>query len=214
MTNQLSPQRQRQVFWGTCAVGVFVSLVADQGTKAYAEAVHLLAPPFPSMADHRASTELFFALGPLPDGGAAGAHSSFLSVQITHVANAGVMLGALEEAARPIPPARVHGLNSPRPTAHRMDALKVPSPPTRGLRIGALTIATGVVGNLVDRLRLGYVVDWLYLKWRLGFWAVDAPAFNFADLLILGGACLAIGALCLRRCSTILARTRARGRPA
>ena len=165
------------------------------------------------MADHRASTELFFGLGPLPLGGAAGAHSSFLSVEITHVANAGVMLGALEEAARPIP--LVAFMTS---TAIALLVtgwtLSRSKPSDTSLRIGALAVATGVVGNLIDRLRLGYVVDWLYLQWRLGFWAVDAPAFNFADLLILGGACLAIGALCLRRCSTILGRTRARGRPA
>lgn len=196
-----------------CAGGALVALAADQWTKAYAEAAHLLSPPFPSMADHRASSEIFFGLGALPSGIAAGAQASFFSVEITHVANAGVMLGALEEAAKPIPLIAFLLSTALALVAAGWTFAKT-KPSDTWLKIGAVAVATGVIGNLVDRIRLGYVVDWLYLQWKLGVWAVDAPAFNFADLLILGGACLAGGTLGLRRCATILARTRARGRPA
>ena len=42
----------------------------------------------------------------------------------------------------------------------------------------------GALGNVVDRLRLGAVVDYLDLHWRGMHW----PAFNLADILVVGGA--------------------------
>lgn len=45
----------------------------------------------------------------------------------------------------------------------------------------------GALGNLVDRLRLGYVVDFILVHW--GAW--QFPAFNVADSAItIGGICL------------------------
>ena len=42
----------------------------------------------------------------------------------------------------------------------------------------------GALGNVIDRLRLGAVVDYLDLHWRGMHW----PAFNLADILVVGGA--------------------------
>lgn len=52
-------------------------------------------------------------------------------------------------------------------------------------RIGAALLATGVLGNLTDRLIHGYVVDFLdvILPWY-GHW----PAFNIADAAICAAA--------------------------
>jgi len=44
-------------------------------------------------------------------------------------------------------------------------------------------IAGGIVGNLLDRVRLGYVVDFLDFHWR----AHAFPAFNVADAAICTG---------------------------
>jgi len=46
-------------------------------------------------------------------------------------------------------------------------------------------ILAGALGNLVDRLRLGMVVDFLQLHWRDHYF----PAFNVADSAITIGAC-------------------------
>jgi len=54
------------------------------------------------------------------------------------------------------------------------------------------SILGGALGNLIDRLRLGYVVDFLNFHWG------DAhfPAFNVADSAItLGAACLILDEL-------------------
>jgi signal peptidase II len=42
----------------------------------------------------------------------------------------------------------------------------------------------GAVGNVMDRLRLGYVVDFIDVYWRTHHW----PAFNIADSAICVGA--------------------------
>lgn len=48
--------------------------------------------------------------------------------------------------------------------------------------VGLSIIVGCAIGNLVDRVRLGYVVDFIDIK----FW----PVFNFADIGIVGGTIL------------------------
>jgi signal peptidase II len=47
-------------------------------------------------------------------------------------------------------------------------------------------ILGGALGNLIDRLRLGFVVDFLDLHWRTHHW----PTFNVADIGISVGVVL------------------------
>ncbi len=55
-------------------------------------------------------------------------------------------------------------------------------------RIGLATIVGGAAGNLIDRIRQGYVVDFVDLYWRgWHFWA-----FNVADAAITVGVALMI----------------------
>lgn len=49
-------------------------------------------------------------------------------------------------------------------------------------------IMGGAVGNIVDRLARGFVVDYLDFHWRGWHW----PAFNVADIAITGGAVLMV----------------------
>jgi signal peptidase II len=59
----------------------------------------------------------------------------------------------------------------------------------RLLQTGLHLILGGAIGNLVDRFRFGYVVDFLDVYWRDHHW----PAFNVADSAI----CIGIGLLFL-----------------
>ena len=63
----------------------------------------------------------------------------------------------------------------------------------RTLQVGLHLILGGAIGNLVDRFRLGYVVDFLdvYVNW--GGQTHHWPAFNVADSAI----CIGIGLLFL-----------------
>lgn len=57
-----------------------------------------------------------------------------------------------------------------------------------GFSLALSLILGGALGNLIDRVRLGYVVDFLDLYWRGYHW----PAFNVADSAITVGAVLLI----------------------
>ncbi len=50
-------------------------------------------------------------------------------------------------------------------------------------RVAGGLMVGGIVGNLIDRVRLGYVVDYLDFYWRESHF----PAFNIADAAICGG---------------------------
>lgn len=50
-------------------------------------------------------------------------------------------------------------------------------------QVGLCLIFSGALGNLIDRVRFGYVVDFLDCFWREHHW----PAFNVADACIVVG---------------------------
>ncbi len=63
------------------------------------------------------------------------------------------------------------------------------TPPTLVIQAMALSlILGGAVGNLIDRVLLGYVVDFISLHWQQYYY----PAFNIADSAITVGAVLLI----------------------
>ena len=51
------------------------------------------------------------------------------------------------------------------------------------LRLGLYLIAGGAIGNLIDRVRFGYVIDYFHLVDRF-------PVFNIADSAVVVGAIL------------------------
>ena len=53
----------------------------------------------------------------------------------------------------------------------------------------------GALGNVIDRLRLGAVVDYLDFHWQGWHW----PAFNLADIFVVGGAGLLLLASALEQ---------------
>ena len=52
------------------------------------------------------------------------------------------------------------------------------------LQICAVFIVSGSLGNLIDRVRLGYVVDFFYFE------LIDFPVFNVADIFVTVSAVL------------------------
>ncbi|WP_096087313.1 signal peptidase II [Agaribacterium haliotis] len=52
--------------------------------------------------------------------------------------------------------------------------------------LGLALVLGGAIGNLYDRVLLGYVVDFIEVYWRSYYW----PAFNIADSAICVGAAL------------------------
>ena len=57
---------------------------------------------------------------------------------------------------------------------------------------GLALVLGGAIGNVIDRIRLGYVIDFIQFHWELAYF----PAFNVADSAItVGAACLLLDAL-------------------
>lgn len=50
--------------------------------------------------------------------------------------------------------------------------------------ITCVLILSGAIGNLIDRIAYGYVIDFLYFR------LIDFPIFNFADCCVVVGAIL------------------------
>ncbi|ONI46505.1 signal peptidase II [Candidatus Epulonipiscium fishelsonii] len=53
-------------------------------------------------------------------------------------------------------------------------------------KIALLFTISGAIGNLIDRVRLGFVVDMFYFK------LIDFPVFNVADVCVVTGTILLI----------------------
>ena len=59
------------------------------------------------------------------------------------------------------------------------------------LAIGLSLVLGGTLGNVIDRVLHGYVVDFIYFHWRTRYF----PAFNIADTAIsIGAGCLLLDA--------------------
>jgi signal peptidase II len=120
-----------------------------------------------------------------------GAHESrtiiegFLS--LTHGRNPGIAFGVLSEGALPFQALALTLLGLVAVAALSMYALRVP--PVHRLRLVALALVIGgAVGNLIDRIRQGSVVDFIHVYWRTHDW----PDFNVADSAISVGVTLLI----------------------
>jgi signal peptidase II len=60
------------------------------------------------------------------------------------------------------------------------------------LACGLALVLGGALGNLLDRIRLGHVIDFIHFHWDEAYF----PAFNVADAAItVGAACLLLDAL-------------------
>jgi signal peptidase II len=69
--------------------------------------------------------------------------------------------------------------------------LKLPRGAQALLAAGLALVLGGAIGNVIDRIRLGYVIDFIHFHWDRAYF----PAFNVADSAItLGAACLLLDA--------------------
>lgn len=103
-----------------------------------------------------------------------------LGVTLRHVHNPGVAFGQLSQAGPLLIVAAL--LAAAGILAYRVRLSRLGGPVHPLLNIGLALPWGGAVGNLVDRLRLGKVVDFFDLGWF--------PVFNLADSAITVGAVL------------------------
>lgn len=106
-------------------------------------------------------------------------------VSLTYVRNRGMAFGLLRDVPGPGLRWGLVGVSLLAILLIWMYARQGADTPAVNLSFGA--ILGGALGNLLDRLRLGYVVDFIDVHWNELHW----PAFNIADSAItIGGVVL------------------------
>jgi signal peptidase II len=63
--------------------------------------------------------------------------------------------------------------------------IEIPRQKSLYSRLAFAMILSGALGNLIDRVRLGYVIDFVHVHWQEHYF----PAFNLADAAISIGVC-------------------------
>lgn len=108
-------------------------------------------------------------------------------LSLSHVRNRGAAFGILSDADLPYQAMLFSALSLAALLAIAVYAWRLPA--TARLPQTALAlILGGAFGNLIDRVRLGYVVDFVHLYWREYQW----PDFNVADSAITIGVTLLV----------------------
>ena len=108
-------------------------------------------------------------------------------LDFTYVQNTGAAFGLLNSADLPFKTAIMTVIALTALVAISVFAMKTSSQDPLG-QIGLALVMGGAVGNLIDRVTTGYVVDFVDAYWGdWHFWA-----FNVADAAITVGACLLI----------------------
>jgi len=108
-------------------------------------------------------------------------------LQLTSVRNRGAAFGLFSSASLPYQSTMFAVLSLLALLAIGVYAWKLP-PSSRLPRSGLALIMGGALGNLLDRVRLGYVIDFVDAYWGPHHW----PAFNAADSAISIGVCLLV----------------------
>jgi len=108
-------------------------------------------------------------------------------LSLSHVRNRGAAFGILSDADLPYQAILFAGLSLAALLAIAVYAWRLPA--TAQLpQVALALILGGALGNLIDRLRLGYVVDFVHVYWREHQW----PDFNAADSAITIGVTLLV----------------------
>ena len=108
-------------------------------------------------------------------------------LRLTYVRNRGAAFGILSDAELPYQSALFSLLSLAALSAIALYAWRLPAQ-SRLPKTALALIIGGAVGNLVDRMRLGYVIDFVDAYVGPHHW----PAFNVADSAITVGVCLLI----------------------
>lgn len=118
-----------------------------------------------------------------------GGSEFYLSLSMNYVRNLGAAWGALSQLPESV---RVPFFYLVTVVAVVIIGVYMRSTPVdHRLAIFSLSlILSGAVGNFIDRIRLGYVIDWIDVRWNLFGWRYDFPNFNFADSAITVGVVL------------------------
>lgn len=108
-------------------------------------------------------------------------------LSLSHVRNHGAAFGLLSDWNLPYQSLLLSVLSLAALGAIATYFMRLPTT-ARLPRLALALVLGGAVGNVIDRLRLGYVVDFVHVYWREYQW----PDFNVADSAITIGVALLV----------------------
>jgi signal peptidase II len=108
-------------------------------------------------------------------------------LDLTHVRNRGGAFGFLSDANLPMQPLWFGLIGVVATIAIAWYSLRTPAA-ERVVQLALSLVLSGAVGNLIDRARFGYVIDFVDVYWGQYHW----PAFNVADSAITVGVVLLV----------------------
>jgi signal peptidase II len=159
------------------------SIVLDQATKLASQSKLMV---YSSEEDHRQYQGTFY---PVFIVGNNDGKSNFLSLNFSYVRNPGAAWGAFADMNDKVRTPLFHVITV---IAVAMIFLYMVQTPFhhRLTQFGLTLILSGAVGNFIDRVRLGFVIDWIDFRWNIFGWYYAFPNFNVADSAISVGAAL------------------------
>ncbi len=108
-------------------------------------------------------------------------------LSLSHVQNHGAAFGLLSDADLPYQSLLFSVLSLLALGAIAVYAFRLPAE-VRLPQFALSLVLGGALGNLIDRIRLGYVIDFIHVYWQHHQW----PDFNVADSAISVGVALLI----------------------
>jgi signal peptidase II len=191
-------------------VMLFLSLfVLDQSTKRHSEKNFFVRQRTDQINDYQAGATRLLTLGDAPFyadplQGVLKKETinlkkqSWFYINLTYLRNQGAIWGILSNAN---PTLRSWILNIVAVIAFFVLFGTFRDYWTRTAHTGTMFILAGAVGNIIDRLRLGYVIDWVHPHWKIAGWEYSFPVFNLADVFIDVGFVLILSHLLLEKLS-------------
>lgn len=183
LTSEAARAKTLSIIW--LIVMVIGSIGVDQVSKVHAQNSLMQWQDEKDPSLYQGERFPLFALGS-PNPAESSLH---LSMSFNYVRNLGAAWGALSHLPDTT---RVPFFYAVTVLAVIIIGVYIRSTPVNHrLAIYALSlILSGAVGNFLDRFRLGFVIDWLDVRWNLFGWRYDFPNFNFADSCITVGVTL------------------------
>lgn len=172
------------------ALVVFSSVAVDQVTKNQSEKTLKIWSHPTDLKQYRGELYPIWSNG-LDSVAPRVGQEFFIAINLSYVRNQGAAWGVMADVDDSI---RV-------PFFHIVTFLAIivillymrNTPPShRFVRYALALILSGAIGNSMNRVFLGYVIDWIDIRWLIWGWRYNFPNFNFADIAISFGVVLLI----------------------
>jgi signal peptidase II len=163
------------------------SIGLDQSSKIQAEEVLMKSSHETNLKIYTGRQIPLGVLGQLQSE--RGEDSPFVYLGLNYVRNQGAAWGAMSTVADKF---RIPFFYAVTVLAIVVIGLYFRSTPIhhKTARFALILVLSGAFGNFIDRVRLGYVIDWIDVRWNLLGWTYHFPNFNLADSAITMGVTL------------------------